>query len=109
MTKRSLNNAKYRKFSLNYKQHFKTRRKNISKLNVFLRRFLPYLYSERIWLNLITSWAFRSSHSQMFYRIGVLEKFAKFTGKNQCWNYFLIKSHAYFPLIFVEFSRTPIF
>ena len=55
MTKRSLNNAKYRKFSVNYKQHFKTRKENISKLNVFLRRFLPYLYSGRIWLNLITS------------------------------------------------------
>ena len=30
----------------------------------------------------VTSKAFRRSHSQMFYKIGVLENFAKFTRKH---------------------------
>ena len=72
------------------------------KLNVFLIRFLPYLYTARIWLNLITSKAFRSSRSQMFYKIGVLKNFAKFTGKHLCWSHFLMKLHMCFPMIFVE-------
>ena len=62
------------------------------KLNVFLIRFLPYLYTARIWLNLITSKAFRSSRSQMFYKIGVLKNFAKFTGEQLCCSYFLIRT-----------------
>ena len=67
VTKRTLNNAPYRKFLLNCKQHSKTKR--IFKLNVFLTSFLPYLYAARIWLNLIKSQAFRSSRLQMFYKI----------------------------------------
>ena len=43
-------------------------------------RLLPYLYTVRIWLNIIKSKAFRSSRSQMFYKIIVPENFAKFTG-----------------------------
>ena len=42
----------YRKFSLNCKKHSKTE-KNMFKLNVFLIRFLPYLYTARIWLTLL--------------------------------------------------------
>ena len=98
----------YRKFSLNCKKHSKTE-KNMFKLNVFLIRFLPYLYTARIWLNLVTSKAFRSSRSQMFYKIGVPENFAKFTGKQLCWRHFLIKLHTCFPMIFVKFSRIPTF
>ena len=75
-----------------------------SKLNVFLIRFLSCLYTTRIWLNLITLKAFRSSCSQMFYKIGVLKNFAKFTGKHLCWSHFLIKLHTCFPMIFVESS-----
>ena len=45
----------------------------------------------------------------MFYKIGVLENFAKFTGKQLCWSHFLIKLHPCFPLILAKFSRTPIF
>ena len=33
----------------------------------------------------------RSSHSQMFFEIGVLENSAIFTGKHLCWSLFLIK------------------
>ena len=33
----------------------------------------------------------RNSHSQMFFKIGVLKKFAVFTGKHQLWSLFLIK------------------
>ena len=32
--------------------------------------------------------------SQMFFKIGVLKKFAKFTGKHLCWSRFLIKLQA---------------
>ena len=34
---------------------------------------------------------FRSSRSQMFFKIGVLKNFAIFTGKSLCWSLFLIK------------------
>ena len=50
VTKRSLNNTPYRKFSLNYKQYSKTK-KNMFKLNFFVISLLPYLFTERIWLN----------------------------------------------------------
>ena len=33
----------------------------------------------------------RSGRSQMFLKIGVLKKFAIFTGKRLCWSLFLIK------------------
>ena len=108
VTKRSLNNTPYRKFSLKCKQNSKTR-KNMFKLNVFLIRFLQYLYIARIWLNLITSKAFRGNLLQMFYKIGVLEKFAKFAGKHLCWSHFLIKLHTCFLIIFVKFSIALIF
>ena len=38
--------------------------------------------------------AFRSSRPQMFYKIGVIENFAKFTGKYLSWSHFFIKLHA---------------
>ena len=106
VTKRSLNNAPYKKFPLKRKQNFKTRKYHV---NVFLIRFLPYLYTARIWLNLVTSKAFRSSRFQMFYKIGVLENFAKLTGKHLRWSPFLLKLYTCFPVICVKFSRTPIF
>ena len=34
--------------------------------------------------------ATRSSHSQMFFKMGVLKNFANFTGKHLCWSIFLI-------------------
>ena len=33
---------------------------------------------------------FESSHSQMFFKIGILKNLAMFTGKHLCWSYFLI-------------------
>ena len=74
-----------------------------------LIRFLPNIYTARIWLKLVVSKPFRSSRSQMFYKISILKNFAKFTGKYLCWSHFLIKLHTCFPMIFVEFSRIPIF
>ena len=56
----------------------------------------------------------RSSRSQMFFKIGVLKKFAMFTGKHLCWSLFLIKLQAFrcFPanitkLLRPGFYRTP--
>ena len=109
--KKISNTTPYGKFSLNFKQHSRTRKElnKITCLNVFLVRFLSYLYNTRIWLNLIMFKVFRSSRSQMFHKIGVLKKFAKFTGKHLCLSHFLIKLRTCFPMIFVEFSRTPVF
>ena len=42
-------------------------------------------------------------------KLGALENFAKFTGKHLCWRQFLMKLNTCFPMIFVKFSRTPIF
>ena len=46
--------------------------------------FFKTSYSEK-------SVKYRSSRSQMFFKIAVLKKFAIFTGKDLCWNLVLIK------------------
>ena len=56
----------------------------------------------------------RSSHSQMFFKIGVLKNVANFTGKHQCWSFFLIKlfqrlQHRCFPVKFATFLKNTIF
>ena len=38
---------------------------------------------------------FRSSRSQMFFKIGVLKNFANFTAKHLCWSTFFIKLQAW--------------
>ena len=40
---------------------------------------------------------FRSSHSQMFFKIDVLKNFANFTGKHLCWSLFSIQLQALRP------------
>ena len=35
-------------------------------------------------------WSSRSSHSQMFFKIGLRKNFTNFTGKDLCWSLFLI-------------------
>ena len=42
-------------------------------------------------------WRYSSSRSQMFLKIGVLQSFANFTGKQLHWNFFLIKLKALSP------------
>ena len=49
--------------------------------------------------------AHKSNRSQMFFKIGVLKNFAKFTGKHLCWSWFLIKLH----VNIVKFLRTAFF
>ena len=56
----------------------------------------------------------RSSHFQVFYKIGILKKFVKFTRKHQCWSHLLIKSpeikrlqHRCFPVNYAKLLRTP--
>ena len=44
----------------------------------------------------------KGSHSQMFFKIGVLKKFAIFTGKHLCWRL----QQWYFPVNIVKFLRT---
>ena len=45
---------------------------------------------------------FKSSRSQMFFKIGILKLFALFTRKHQCWNYFLIKLQGCRPVILLK-------
>ena len=42
-------------------------------------------------VNVVITKAFRNSRSQLLYKIGFLEHFAKFTGKHLCWSHFLTK------------------
>ena len=81
-----------------------------------------------LWLNqtslLFLGWSFyhscRSSHTEMFCKRGVLESFAKSTGKQKCQSLFLIKFQALpvtlfkkrfwdrcFPVDFAKLLRTP--
>ena len=53
--------------------------------------FITISYTPKIRLNLIL---FKSSRSQMLYKIVVLENSAKFTGKQLSWGHFLINLHA---------------
>ena len=52
----------------------------------------------------------KSSHLQMFFKIGVLKNFANFTGKHLCWGFILIDLlYRCFPVKFVKFLRAPFF
>ena len=49
---------------------------------------------------------FRSSRSQMFFKIGVLKIFVIFTGKRLCWSLFLKRlQHRCFPVNIVKFFK----
>ena len=50
----------------------------------------------------------RSSHSQMFFKIGVLNSFAKFTRKHLSWSLFLIKLQAFRPSTFLKETPTQV-
>ena len=52
----------------------------------------------------------RSSHLQMFFKIGALKNFAIFTGKHPCWNNFIKKrlQLRFFPMNIARFLRTVI-
>ena len=53
---------------------------------------------------------FKSSRSQMIFKIGVLKHYAIFTRKYLCWSYFLIKLQAWRPTILLKRdSNTDIF
>ena len=53
---------------------------------------------------------FKSSRSQMFFKIGVLKNFAIFAGKHLCWSYFLIKLQAWrFAILLKRDSNTGVF
>ena len=64
---------------------------------------------------------FKSSRSQMFFKIVVLKMFVNFTGKHLCWRLFLLKfqascnrikkrlQHRCFPVKFAKFFKTPFY
>ena len=54
----------------------------------------------------------RSSHSEMFFKIGVLKNLTNFTGKHLCWSLCLIKLQTWnrcFPVKLVKFLRIAFF
>ena len=58
----------------------------------FQTRFLGSIVQAKIkWVLNIIHDGFRSSRSQMFFKIGVLEDLTIFTGKHLCWSLFLIR------------------
>ena len=69
-------------------------------LIVIVRRSLyTYVY--------IYSYLPRSSHLYIFFKIGILENFGNFTGKDLCWTHF-IKERLQKSVKFAKFIRTPI-
>ena len=67
---------------------------------IFGVRKISYLWAETV--------LSRSSRSQMFFKIGVLNNIANFTGKQLYLSFFLIKLQACFPVKLVKFLRTPL-
>ena len=57
-------------------------------INIKQNYILPHLiqFNEQYCSSLLFEMTFRSSRSQMFFKIGVLKIFAIFTGKHPCWN-----------------------
>ena len=51
----------------------------------------------------------RSSHSEMFFKIGFLINLAIFTEKHLCWSLFLIKSQAFRPATLLKRDSTQVF
>ena len=51
----------------------------------------------------------RSSRSQIFFKIGVLKNFAKFTRKQPCWSLFLITLQVWKPATLLKGDPTPVF
>ena len=49
------------------------------------------------------------TRSKMFFKIGVLKKFANFTEKRLCWSFFLILQDRCFPVKFAKFAEEHLF
>ena len=52
---------------------------------------------------------FRSSRTEMHFKIGVLRKFAMFTGRHLCWSLFLIRFQAWKPATLSKKTPTKVF
>ena len=52
---------------------------------------------------------YRSSRSQMFFKIGVLKYFESFTEKYMCWSLFLINLHGCRPAVLLKETPTQLF
>ena len=67
-----------------------------------------YLLS--IFNNIALEWikltSLKSSHSQMFFKMGILKNFAIFTGRHLCWRLFLTKLQAWRPETLSESDST---
>ena len=86
----------------------------------------PYISMVNFKISLVENQClpFRSSRSQMFFKVGVLKSYAIFTGKHLRWSLFLIKfksfrpawnfikkklEHRYFPVNIAKILRTAFF
>ena len=61
------------------------------RLGMILNKALAQILQLRAKFDVIMSRKFRSSRSQMFFKIGVVKYSASFTGKHLCCSFFLIK------------------
>ena len=65
--------------------------KSKSGINSWFLRAAALCENEHFHLKVVSFSLFRSSFSQMFFKIGVLKNFAIITGNHPCWRLFLIK------------------
>ena len=85
-------------------------KKNLTYSSIFKVYFIKSFAASKTSLVLIKNRC-RSSRSQMFFRIGVLKKFAMFTEKHLCWSLFLIKLQDFrcFPVNIAKLLRAAFF
>ena len=78
-------------------------RKSKSGINSWFLRAATLCENEHFHLKVVSFSLFRSSFSQMFFKIGVLKNFAIITGNHPCWRLFLIKLQVW------RYSNTGVF
>ena len=78
-------------------------RKSKSGINSWFLRAATLCENEHLHLKVVSFSLFRSSFSQMFFKIGVLKNFAIITGNHPCWRLFLIKLQVW------RYSNTGVF
>ena len=72
------------------------------KLSIKMCHFSKYQRFQNFKPRYVLSIKYKSSHSQMFFKISVLTNLANFPEKNLCWSLFLINLQAWRPTILLK-------
>ena len=88
--KKSLNNISYKKLWLNCNPPFKIRKEHVL-IRYLFNKVLPYLLYSKDMVKTKRVYRLKKIYLQIFYKIVVLENFAKFTGKHLCWSHLFFK------------------